>query len=659
MCGISGIVTFSDHHTQLIPLAISMNDSLRHRGPDDEGIVIFQGAQNISLSGEDTPASLVYSSLPYAPKETYQNHLSANISLALAHRRLSIIDTSEAGHQPMCDSTGNYWLVFNGAIYNYIEIREQLEEAGHRFYSHTDTEVIIHAYMEWGESCVSFFSGMWAFVLYDKVKNKLFASKDHLGVKPFYYFKNDQYFAFASEQKALLKLPFVKKDINPAAVYDYLVLGKSELLDAPFYTEIKELSPLHNLMVDLQSGEMKFEKYNQPSFVKKWQEFNQLRFDVQKFELHELLEDIIKKRLRSDVTVGACLSGGIDSSIITGLVSKYKDFLPVFTVTSPGDKEDETAWAQKVIARYDLPWYKTKPQVSDLAHQFENLMEIQGIPCMSPNTYTHFDLMREVRQHKIKVTIDGQGADELFAGYAPYYASFVADAAGNYSGKTLLECISHERNDFADFSTTSSVLGSKLLSTLMSDSKGLSLYRQKHQEFSYIKEDFWHAYPERFKILKNKVSSNLNETLFNDYYGDNLKTMLRVGDRNSMHFGIETRMPFSDDAALAAWAFQIPATSKIKNNTSKYILREAFSTVIPDDIRTRKDKKGFSLPEKKWLRELTSSGDMLDYFQNSLKPFLDVDALRANWHSSLDKSVHSGRLWRMLCFAVWHKTISK
>ena len=243
MCGISGIVKLNGSSSELLEAVRKMNFTLRHRGPDGEGFVVGDENWNpIALFSDDTPKEISESKFFHAPKK-HVSDVSSGTKLILAHRRLAIVDLSPAGHQPLCSPDESLWITYNGEVYNHIELRSELENLGHKFFTHTDTEIVLAEYRQWGTECLHHFNGMWAFVIWDRKKKILFGSRDRFGVKPFYYFHNKDFFTFASEQKALLKNKFVQTSLNSLAVADYFVAGEIEYRQESFFKDILELFP--------------------------------------------------------------------------------------------------------------------------------------------------------------------------------------------------------------------------------------------------------------------------------------------------------------------------------------------------------------------------------------------------------------------------------
>jgi asparagine synthase (glutamine-hydrolysing) len=322
MCGIAGIIRLDGANVEP-SLIQAMAKSLAHRGPDDEGyfFVDTKTGQSIIVGGVDTPQEVFASNYIHSPKQHLRSLLSKenHYDLALANRRLSIIDLSPAGHQPMCNENRTIWIVHNGEIYNFRELRRDLQERGHQFVSDTDTEVIIHAYEEWGRNCLSRFNGMWAFCIWDARNNKLFCSRDRFGIKPFYYYFDDEVFAFASEIKALLRLPFLQRELNHKAAHDYLVMHSGDPSEGTFFNRIEKLGNREYLELDLCQKRFSVDRYWDINLANRSEHLPDKEYA---FKFHNLLEDSVRLRLISDVPVGTCLSGGLDSSTLVCIINK-------------------------------------------------------------------------------------------------------------------------------------------------------------------------------------------------------------------------------------------------------------------------------------------------------------------------------------------------
>ncbi len=664
MCGISGIVSLNAGFVDVKKHLQAMSNILRHRGPDDEGFFYTNDTTHATMGGQDTPRNCYHIELPYAPKTNIEDN-SANYCLGLAHRRLSIIDLHPTGHQPMCIQDQSLWIVFNGEIYNYVEIKKKLEKLGAKFFSFTDTEVVLKAYQYWGKDCFQEFNGMWAIAIYDKSKNILFCSRDRFGVKPFYYYFDKNIFAFASEQKALVAMPFVKNKINNNAAFQYLALGTTESQEQGLFERVIELLPGHHLTLNTATGQFEKEQYYQLKYTHDWEDFSAKKFDFHVAETKELFVQAVSRRLRSDAPIGSCLSGGIDSSSIvctTDLLMKNKFMNQiglrqnVFTASYHNESIDETSWAAKVVDATQTNWHKTYPDAEGLVQDFEDLAYTQDIPILASSTYAQYKVMQLVHQKNIKVTLDGQGADELFAGYSPHFVAYFYEAIRNKSWKQVRENIAHIDTEFSNYKHIFGIRAKHILAANFSAYFKKYGFKNSRKEFGYINNDFWKTNNHQLDSLKEKFVPNLNQLLFQQFTGVGLKVLLRTGDRNSMRFSVESRVPFADDLPLIEKIFSIPSVYKIRQNESKSLLRAAMKNILPTEIVNRRDKLGFATPEYKWLNEKKEF--FKQYINKDMDEYIDSKSLHKNWNSivaGLDPTA-TQRLFRIIKFAAWKKT---
>lgn len=652
MCGIGGI--YSRTGPVPPPWIKAMTGALRHRGPDDEGYLAVDaiGGLPCSLTGVDSQTEGLHI-------DTY--HGSA--SLFLSHRRLSIIDTSSAGHQPMSNNTGSLWIIFNGEIYNYRELREELRSTGYIFKSQTDTEVILAAYETWGRDCLEKFNGMWAFVLLDRKKKLLFGSRDRFGVKPLYYYAGNDFFAFASEMKALLKMPFISKTINPAAVFDYLALGLQENEEEGFFKGIYELQPAHNFELDLTSGKFSKWRYYSLGYAHSWEDFDEKKYSRYSADIRNLISDAVTMRLRSDVPTGSCLSGGLDSSTIVCLIHHLlkKGNIPnigekqrVFTASFPAWRQDESGWAERVVDATGASWFCAYPQAHELQEDLADLVYTQDIPFLSTSVYSQYRVMKLASQHNVRVLLDGQGADELFAGYTEFYRAFFAEILRNRKGQRLLAELRGLKNSPVSLQTVASsmvrLLGVRFLPAGFLD----VLLRRTVRANKYISGDLWSECRHRLEAVQNTAVLSLNDMLCRYMIGPNLKTLLRYEDRNSMRFSVEARTPFADDLKLIEYIFRIPSSYKIYKGWSKALLRASMSGILPREILERRDKIGFTTPEEAWLTNM--QWDPGEYINDDLHEFLDVRAVIRDWKGLCRTP---GQAWRMMNLGIWLQKVVK
>ncbi|HWY09891.1 MAG TPA: asparagine synthase (glutamine-hydrolyzing), partial [Bacteroidia bacterium] len=415
MCGIAGIVLKNKNSFNLKETIFKTSQSIKHRGPDGEGFLLI-GENTVPCSSKDT--SSLKQGLNYIPKKNI-SEANGDFHLALAHRRLSILDLSETGHQPMALQDGKLWITYNGEIYNYLELKKELEAEGAKFVSTSDTEVILYAYKHWGTDCLDKFNGMWSFCIYNEEKQELFCSRDRFGVKPFYYTDNDNVFAFASEQKALVKGGLVKAEINKKALHDYLINNRMEEEENNFFGGISELWPGYYLKYNLKNH-----SFNTACYYKLNSDYD-YSTDLQSneelvAEVKEKLTNAVNLRLRSDVPVGSCLSGGIDSSALAALMEQ-KNPVYLFTSVFQNEKIDESYYARLVANKINCIHKTIEPTADGLFKELETLVYAQDVPIWDTSTYAQYKVMELAKQNNIKVVLDGQGADELFAGYHHHF----------------------------------------------------------------------------------------------------------------------------------------------------------------------------------------------------------------------------------------------
>ncbi|ACN98141.1 asparagine synthase [Sulfurihydrogenibium azorense Az-Fu1] len=635
MCGIVGLVCNENINSTLIR---DMANTIKHRGPDDEGFIFLSEESIVLAGGDDTSDKVWNSNFLYSPKSHINSLEGKKFKVALGHRRLSILDLSPAGHQPMCDEAQKVWIVFNGEIYNYLELREELKQKGYTFITNTDTEVLLKSYIEWGFDCVSKFNGMWAFAILDLRKNILFLSRDRFGVKPLYYYKDDNYFAFASEIKALLRLPFIKKEVNYEAVFDYIALGLEEQGEESFFKGIRELKPSYNIVLNLNNFEFKLHKYYELLYYDKFEKYNPEKEKKYISEIRELIFEAIRLRLRSDASVGSCLSGGLDSSTIVCVMneiiknqhlSQVGDYIKCFTASYKDDKVDESNWAKIVVESTKSQWIRTFPTEKELIEDLEDLIYTQDIPFGSTSIYAQYRVMKAAYESGVKVLLDGQGGDELFTGYTGYFPTYYRELIKNFDFTDLINEIKNVNNSPIDIKSIikmaiKSELGKFLTFPKIRD----FLIKRISYPISLLNPEFYKEFSYRIKDRQEKIPNSLNQQLHQLITGFSLKRLLRYEDRNSMRFSIESRTPFADDINLIEYCFEIPSVYKIHNGFSKYVLRQAMDGVLPEQIRKRVDKVGFATPEEKWLRINKGFVEDIMFESHILKDIANIQKLK-------------------------------
>ena len=596
MCGIAGQYCYDGKAPDTVLLA-RMSELLAHRGPDGKGSEI-RG------------------------------------SIGLVYRRLAIIDLSDDGLQPMTNEDGTLWLVFNGEIYNFIELREELIGKGHRFHSHSDSEVILHAYEEWGTECLQRFNGMWAFALWDCKTQQLLCARDRFGIKPFYYTECGGSFLFASEIKALLAHPDAGNHPDDTMLGTFLAWGVQDHTNRTMFEKIFQLSPSHAMIVTGEGPHMPYQywdvKVNDEIQSKVPDEETAARF-------LQLLRDAVSIHLRSDVAVGTCLSGGIDSSTLAVLINslvaeeapasigaRQKTFSVVFT-----DKRfDESRFIGEVIAGSGIDAHRAEPDPDNLRDDLDHLIWAQDEPFGSLSIYAQYCVMRLAREN-VKVVLDGQGADELLAGYLAYQASYIRDLGRTYRvGKAFSEITGFLRHHRGFFGSAVSQL----------------LVRRKRRDLLNI------SVPPI-----DRYAGSLAEVLRRELESTNLPALLHYEDRNSMAFSIESRVPYLD-IRLVEFIASLPLDQKIRNGVTKIALRNAIKGILPESIRCRMDKMGFVTPEEVWMKEnlrpfvleVLSS----DSFCN--RSYWNADRVVRDYQAFLHgKSAYSPEIWRIFCTELW------
>ncbi|QWR78536.1 asparagine synthase (glutamine-hydrolyzing) [Candidatus Magnetomonas plexicatena] len=640
MCGIFGIVT---NGAAVNPLLVSqLTNILKHRGPDDEGYLALNSKTGTvyDLIGDDSVI-----------EGRHISSFNEPVNMFLGHRRLAILDLSPAAHQPM--SYLNRYLIYNGEIYNYIELRNDLLAAGYEFTSNSDSEVILASYDRWKDHCIDKFNGMWAFAIYDRTANRLFCSRDRFGVKPFYYATGKFGFAFASEIKALLAHPDINRTVNEAAVYDYLATGN----EGQFLTEIEELPPAHSLTIDLQSGlKLKLRKYYTLSVNPALNASEGVTADSAALKVRELILNSVALRLRSDVTVGTCLSGGIDSTSIVCAIDSFikkENMLQVgirqktFTASYKDAAIDESRWAKIVTSQTNTQWHQTYPSADELLGDLDNLIYTQDIPFRSTSIYAQYRVMKLAHEHGVKVLLDGQGADELFAGYPMFYGAFFSNMLNEGNLRRFAAELAHMGNaPLSAASVLMYMLKSSLMKSIPNSLKNIFTGGLNN----LLSEKFKNAHKGRLSALLNgKYSGNLNTMLMQYMLKENLQCLLKYEDRNSMRFSIESRVPFADDTPLIEYVFSLPGAFKIHNGWSKYVFRRAVSGLVPEAIQWRKDKVAFNTPEKLWIKEIYR------YMRQSI----EHETAGYFKPAVFGELMNSGGAWRAINLSMWLSALKK
>jgi asparagine synthase (glutamine-hydrolysing) len=657
MCGIVGIYSVNNN---VDPKVVKrMAYVLRHRGPDDEGFVAI-----------DTLAEKCYPLVGSESRVEGQRIESFGqpVNLIFGHRRLSILDLSFSGHQTMTNRDSTLWVVYNGEIYNYIELREELKGLGHHFKTNTDTEVLLYSYEQWGQECLARFNGMWSFVIYDTRRNILFASRDRFGKKPFYYYYNERNFVFASEIKALLSCPFIKREPNDKIVYDYLVLGCSDHTEETFFKDIKQLEPGYALV--LSNDNLKITRYYQLSFNPQIDYFKESECDKFARQFLLLLEDAVRLRLRSDVPVGTCLSGGLDSSTIVFLINALLRKEGVSKEAIPGKQKtfsscfenlrfDERKYISKVTENTYVEPHNVFPSGDKLWEELEDLVWHQEEPFGSTSVYAQWNVMRLAKENGVKVILDGQGADELLAGYWRYIIFYLRQLffAGRLR-EVFSEILLAKGKRLYLFKTIISYLFRMSALRYLKESRSPFFGVTEKSILGIMDPMFFAKYYQRRKEKKSNFSSkpNFQEELWKSEVEVGLKILLRYEDKNSMAFSIEARCPFVD-YRLVEFIFSLTGCYKIHHGWTKYLLRQAGKDFLPKEIRWRRDKMAFPTPERIWLiSNRKKIIDILEAKDFKAGKYIDPRKVLIKLDSFLSiTNLGFPYLWRFINLELWMK----
>lgn len=638
MCGIVGEWRFDGRSVDCARLAHATS-LISHRGPDDEGYLLARADTGATepRSGPDS-------------RGTSYTHIAAPLTdahtLGFGFRRLAIIDLSPAGHQPMASADGSRWIVFNGEIYNHVELRAELEGKGHRFRGHSDTEVILAAYAEWGPACLGRFNGMWAFALLDLRSRQVFAARDRFGIKPFYYRLSADAFQFGSEIKAVRALAGSGVEVNDALVADFLTAGTVDASNETFHKGVLQLPAAHYMVLDASGA----------TLTRYWsvdlsnEDSRPLPVLVQ--EMHDLFEDAVRVHLRSDVPIGTCLSGGLDSSAIACVAKSLlgtSGHQEVFSAYFQNPVFDERPYIRQVVDRIGATANYISPSAEQLLQDLPAVLHHQDEPFATTSIYAQWTVMSLARSRGVKVLLDGQGGDELFAGYHTFFGSWFADLFNRgHLVRLTREIHAYRRMHRASlteavFRTFEPLAGRRLSAVARRLFRGESVG---------INRDLLHPTDVSFvsgspSFLKTRLHELLTSAA--------LPGLLRYEDRDSMAFSIEARVPFLD-VRLVEFAFRLPGAAKIRDGWTKAIVRDALAREIPVGVARRTDKMGFLTPETEWLRGPLQAWAREIVFSPEFRqrPYFDVPAAYAYFERFMSGEEHrSGPIWRWIMLDIW------
>jgi asparagine synthase (glutamine-hydrolysing) len=579
MCGIAGIVRFDGKKVNEAQVQ-SMLQTIKHRGPDDEGIFVEK-------------------------------------NVGLGHVRLSILDLSSAGKQPMTDPTGRYTIIQNGESYNYIELREELQSMGYSFRTQTDTEVVLNGYIAWGEKVLDRLNGMFAMAIYDKQEQTLFLARDRFGVKPLYYHVSNEQMVFASEIPAILKALPDKPKANDNAIFDYLVFNRTDQTEETFFSNIYKLQHGCCMSLKVNSEELRV-KSDLP--IRKWYdlaehvharklEIGDLTFEQAKARYMDLFKKAIELRLRSDVPWGVCLSGGLDSSAITAtIIKEFKkpDVHSFSAVYGKDSKADESKFIDEFKGIVPNMYY-IHPDAETLFAHLDDYVRIQGEPTPTTSPYALYCILTEASKY-VKVILDGQGSDEAIAGYeyipGLYYKSLFTHFKWCRLAKEIVQYAKLHKSWRHVKYMAFFLLPSKMRTKVRVAQRG------------YIDPEFVAKHKD--SVIADKLyGANTMEEMLIAHFEYKLEHLTKWGDRDTMAFGVEGRSPFLDKD-LVEYSIALKDELKIKGGYTKFILREVMKGIMPEKVRLRVDKKGFSVPQDEWFRT--------DQFQGLVREILQSES---------------------------------
>ncbi len=618
MCGIAGIISSDPNNVSRQRLQ-KMTDAIQHRGPDGDGFWIHEEGR-----------------------------------IGFGHSRLSIIDLSEAGSQPM-HYLDRYTITYNGEIYNYIEIKEELIKKGYPFTSHCDTEVVLAAYACYGKDCLQHFDGMFAFAIWDVAQQTLFCARDRFGEKPFYYhysYTNKQ-FVFASEMKALWAAGIPKKMDN-GMLLNYLTLGWVQNpinKQQTFFEDILSLPPSHYLLYKMGNGSEPYLEVKSYWDIDKETQIADCSNTVVKGKFSELFTTSVRRRLRSDVAIGSSISGGLDSSSIVAVIHqllKGTGNQKTFSAVFPGFEKDESKQINEGVERFGLKNYKVTPTAADFITDFEKLVYHQEEPFQSSSIYAQYRVYELAKQNGVTVILDGQGADETMAGYTKYYQWYWQEMIAAHNCKEAKKEIEFARQNGQQINWG----WKNYLAAFMPQVAANQLSRisyKKQATHPDITADFLSDNKGKTNIYKPTITK-LNDILYFNTMQFGLEELLRYADRNSMVHSREVRLPFLNHE-LVQFIFTLPSALKIHEGFTKQILRLCMDELLPKSIVWRKDKVGFEPPQKQWMKDVK----VKEFIHESKMKLVNRCVLK---QSVLQKpfqhgSAHEGDNfdWRYLCAA--------
>lgn len=619
MCGISVIVQKSNEPVSEV-LIRKMNNLVVHRGPDGEG---------------------------------YYHHLN----LAMGHRRLKIIDLSNAATQPM--EYDGLIITYNGEIYNYIEIRKVLENEGYLFHTKSDTEVILAAYKKWGKNCVSHFHGMWSFAIFDRNRNILFCSRDRFGIKPFSYFDSKTHFCIASEIKQFSAIPFFEPKLNHQAAFHFLYYSSIEGEEKSFFQNVKFLSPGQNLIYDLTTHQLELENWYHLTIE---DQYADISYPEACKHFRYLFDRSISMHVRSDVEIGACLSGGLDSSsIVYSYKHQFPKSNPLKTVSSCFEEKaiNEIEYIDFVTKDIGFQGNKIFPDIRQIMQNniFEKICYHQDQPITSGSFFSEYKVFEKAGELGLKVMLDGQGADEYLAGYDEFNSIYL----NQYLHKLQLLSFTRVARDIARFKDHHPITFIKNFGSDMLMNTGRKAMKKFNSSYfkpvwmneKWFEENSYNQNP--YPILLPGGIKGIQELTRKALSQYSLPHQLHSEDRNSMMHSIESRLPFLDHT-LVEFVLNLPDNFKIRNGVNKSILRDGLKDILPEKISGRKNKLGFPGPEDRlFLKQDPDIHRILLSLQDSFPGIFSRNIIEKYERCFTAKEQNQNLIFKSLSFYYWTK----
>jgi asparagine synthase (glutamine-hydrolysing) len=615
MCGIVGFISNKKIELKILD---EMVNSITHRGPNDNG---------------------------------YCDYFIDEQHLFFGHTRLSILDVSSHAHQPMISEDDNYILIYNGEVYNYIELKNELKLLGYKFESTGDTEVVLKSFIEWGNNCFEKFNGMWALAIYNKRTKKLVLSRDRMGKKPLYYYKDKEKLIFASEIKAILKHPNLDIKPNMKKVFRYLSTNYR-------YIDIDTESYFENIFQIPKSAYVEIDFNFNFSIHEYWKltEFNNYQKNENDIieEFRDLMIDSVRLRLRSDVPLGCFLSGGMDSTSITAIAYKILK-TPIMTFSGITGEErgiyDESEYIDEVVKETHANHRYIKPNPANIFDVVDEMLNVHDEPICTVTWYSLYLIVKNMKDANVPVVLNGHGGDELLAGYWEHYQFNFFDLKNNLSLKDEINTWHKNHNrDIAEITRTE-----KMIERVVSKQQ---LEIEKFPSYSYIfNKEIQNMYDLNIDIQGINTKSTLTNKMYKELLFETIPASLRAEDRNTMAHSIESRSPFLDHR-LIEYSYALDNKYKIRNGIGKWILRESMKGILPEKVRIRKDKAGFISPADEWFRTINKNQilDILNSDELKQMNIFDIDTLKSLYQEHLmGVKNHHMFLWQFINVFIWYK----